>query len=80
MSFQQQNKRNDPTELQEYFDRTNLAFITQLLRQSCQLLTNSDVYNTQFNYGILPDLLQYVKNNRIPPGSRHRTFITTFIN
>ncbi|MCB0602393.1 MAG: hypothetical protein KDC28_14245 [Saprospiraceae bacterium] len=62
VSFQQQNKRSDPTELQEYFDRTNLAFITQLLRQSCQLLTNSGVFNTQFNYGILPDLLQYVKN------------------
>ena len=58
-----QSKGSDPAELQEYFDRTNLAFITQLLRQSCQLLTNSGVYNTQFNYGILPDLLRYVKDN-----------------
>jgi hypothetical protein len=53
--------RSDANNLQHVSDQFDTAYIAQKLRQSCFSLSHQAVYNTEYRFGLLPNLLDYVE-------------------
>ncbi len=61
--------RTGAINLQSVSDQSDLAYITQKLRQSCVILSHQAVYNTEYMPGLLQEVLAYVDRtgmDRIP--------------
>ncbi len=56
---------NDPETIQRQFSANNLAFISAIMRNSYPLLANSSVFNTQFDFGILPSVIEYIEKENL---------------
>ncbi|MBK7408885.1 MAG: hypothetical protein IPJ40_13000 [Saprospirales bacterium] len=52
--------RTDATNLQGVSDQFDLAYIAQKLRQSCFSLSHQAVYNTEYRFGLLEEVLAYI--------------------
>lgn len=52
--------RTGAINLQSVSDQSDLAYITQKLRQSCIILSHQAVYNTEYQPGLLHEVLDYV--------------------
>jgi hypothetical protein len=54
-------RRTEALNLQALSDRTDTAYLARKLRQVCFALTHQAVYRTEYDFGLLPDLLAYVQ-------------------
>ncbi len=59
--FSSSQKRVTSHNLQEVSDTTDVAFIAQKLRQTCFLLSHQAVYKTDYDFGLLQEVLAYAK-------------------
>ena len=57
--------RTDATNLQSVSDQFDLAYIAQKLRQSCFSLSHQAVYNTEYRFGMLEEMLAYINRARL---------------
>lgn len=57
----QHQQKDSGQELQAHFELLDDAYISAILRQTCYLLANQSVYNTHFDLGVLPFILDYLK-------------------
>jgi len=62
MQFQTQTQRTGALNLQEIADTIDHLYLMKKLRHTCTQLTHEAVYKTSYNYGLLPNLLQEIKN------------------
>lgn len=51
--------------LQQLSDTLDLAYISAKLRHICLLLTHQKVFQSQFNIGLLPEILAYIEKNNL---------------
>lgn len=63
--FSAGQKRVSSLNLQEISDTTDIAFIAQKLRQTCFLLSHQAVYKTDYDFGLLQEVLAYAKQRNL---------------
>jgi len=57
--------RTDAINLQRVSDQYDLAYIAQKLRQSCFSLSHQAVYNTEYRFGLLEEVLAYIERAQL---------------
>lgn len=57
--------RTEEMNLQTVTDTTDMLFITQKLRQACLALTHQKIYSTQYNLGMLEEVLAHVEKQKL---------------
>lgn len=62
MDFHSQSKRTDHLFLQEISDSIDELFLIQKLRHTCAQLSHALVIQTNYNYGLLNDLIQSIES------------------
>lgn len=62
----QHQQKDSGQELQSHFELLDDAYISAILRQTCYLLANQSVYDTHFDLGVLPFILDYLKTRTRP--------------
>ena len=63
--FTARDKRVTEMNLQELTDYCDYAFIIDRLRQSCWIIAHQTVYKKEYQPGLLPQILQYVKQKEL---------------
>lgn len=58
-------KRQLAQNLQEILDQLDLAFISKKLRHACYALSHQAVYKTDYQFGLLEGLLQYIQTEKL---------------
>lgn len=66
ISHTQYQSKNTAQELQKHFELLDDAYVSAILRQTTYLMANQSVFNTHFELGVLPYLLEYL-NHRVRP-------------
>jgi hypothetical protein len=57
--------RTDAINLQNVSDQFDLAYIAQKLRQTCFSLSHQAVYNTEYRFGLLEAMLEYIDREQL---------------
>ncbi|TNE57351.1 MAG: hypothetical protein EP344_11240 [Bacteroidetes bacterium] len=57
------SRRTEALNWQELADQTDLAYISRKLRQACFGLSHQTVYNTDYQFGMLDAVLEYVRHS-----------------
>lgn len=58
-------KRTEALPFQEVHDTFEHAFLAQKLRQACVALSHQAVFRTDYDFGILPEALAYIKRRKL---------------
>ena len=60
--FLSANKRTEKLNLQEISDTIDITYLATKLRQTCFLLSHQRVYKADYDFGLLPDVINYIEN------------------
>ncbi|MCB0643056.1 MAG: hypothetical protein KDC44_15510, partial [Phaeodactylibacter sp.] len=58
-------RRTVPLNLQEVSDALDLTYLTEKLRQTCLMVSHQTVFKTEYNIGLLDEVLRYVEDNKL---------------
>jgi hypothetical protein len=58
-------KRTEALPFQEVYDTFEHSFLAQKLRQACVALSHQAVYRTEYDFGMLPEVLAYIEQRKI---------------
>jgi hypothetical protein len=58
-------KRTEALPFQEVYDTFEHSFLAQKLRQACVALSHQAVYRTEYDFGMLPEVLVYIEQRKI---------------
>lgn len=61
--YQGKQQRTKKINLQALAAKQEHSFISGKLRIACYMLSHQDVYRTEYNFGLLPEVLEYVLQN-----------------
>lgn len=64
-TFLAKQSRSRPMSLQKIDDALEVNFIIQKLAQSCLTVSHQNVYKSDYNIGMLPQILEYVEQNNL---------------
>ncbi|MEN0004501.1 MAG: hypothetical protein AAF798_10165 [Bacteroidota bacterium] len=64
-NYQASRKRVNALNLQEISNTLDIAYLSQKLRQTCYAISHQAVYNTEYDFGMLPELLKYVERKTL---------------
>ena len=56
-------RRTVPLNLQQVSDSLDLSYLTEKLRQTCLMVSHQTVFKTEYNIGLLDEVLRYVEDN-----------------
>lgn len=59
--FLSSNKRTEQLNLQEISNTIDITYLAMKLRQTCFLLAHQRVYKAEYDFGLLPDVIQYIE-------------------
>lgn len=74
----QYQSKNTAQELERHFALLDDAYVSAILRQTCYLLANQSVYNTHFELGVLPYLLEYLAARKRPLPPAIEVYLTYY--
>ncbi len=60
--FLSANKRTEKLNLQEISNTIDVTYLAMKLRQTCILLAHQRVYKADYDFGLLPDVINYIEN------------------
>ena len=60
-TFAASNRRMESLNLQDLNNQLDLAFMARKLRQTCLLLSHQAVYKTEYDFGLLAEILRYIE-------------------
>ncbi|MFK7809921.1 MAG: hypothetical protein AB8F74_19105 [Saprospiraceae bacterium] len=63
--FQSEQSRMNNLNLQAVQENLDKAYITSKLRQSCFSLSHQNIYNKEYDFGMLLQMLQYIEENQL---------------
>jgi hypothetical protein len=58
-------RRTVPLNLQQVSDSLDLTYLTEKLRQTCLIVSHQTVFKTEYNIGLLDEVLRYVEDNNL---------------
>ncbi len=61
--FLSEQNRMENLSLQHVQENLDTAYITSKLRQSCFLLSHQNIYKKEYNFGMLPQIISYIKQD-----------------
>ena len=61
LQFKTQSKRTDELNLQEISDTHDILYLSQKLRHACTQLSHQAVFSKEYNYGLLPYLIEIIE-------------------
>ena len=59
--FLSNNKRTEQLNLQEISNTIDITYLAMKLRQTCFLLSHQRVYKADYDFGMLPDVINYIE-------------------
>lgn len=63
-SFNEGKKRTSQLNLQELSDSLDIAYMAEKLRKSCFMIAHQKVYKTEYQIGLLDEVLEYVNKEK----------------
>ena len=63
--FHSEQSRMEGLNLQQVQENLDIAYITSKLRQSCFLISHQNIYNKEYDFGMLPQMLSYIEQNSL---------------
>ena len=80
MEYTQLSSKSRTRELniQNLLDDVDLIFISKKLRQACFAISHQAVYEKEYDYGLLPEVIQYVEQNDLLKHPSVRLYFSIF--
>lgn len=63
--FRSTNRRMSDLNLQKMSDNLDIAYLSQKLRQSCLAISHQNVYKTEYEFGLLEEIINYIEENNL---------------
>ncbi len=63
--FTSSSQRTGAQNLQEISDNIDITFFTQKLRQICFSLSHQTIYKTEYNFGMLKEMIHYIETQNL---------------
>ncbi len=63
--FTSANRRMSELNLQKMSDNLDIAYLSQKLRQSCLAISHQTVYKTEYQFGLLDEIINYIEEQKL---------------